>query len=67
VSQKALTALIFVVAGLLAVVVVVGLAQHILDATGVAVSLTGALTGIVGGAVLRSKSKDPGDGPPRDR
>lgn len=55
-SQKALTALIFVVAGLLAIVVVVGLAQRILDATGVAVALTGSLSGLVAGAVLRSKN-----------
>jgi uncharacterized membrane protein len=60
VSQKALTALIFVVAGLLAIVVVVGLAQRILDATGVAVALTGSLSGLVAGAVLRSKN--PPDG-----
>lgn len=58
-SNKALTALIFVVAGLLAIVIVVGLAQRILDATGVAVALTGSMSGLVAGAVLRSKnSKD---------
>lgn len=57
-SQKALTALVFLFAALLAVVVIVGLAQRILDATGVAVALSSALTGIVGGAILRSRTKD---------
>lgn len=55
-SQKALTALVFLVAGLLAVTVLVGLAQRILDVTGVAVALSSVLTGIVGGALLRSRS-----------
>lgn len=55
-SQKALTALVFIVVGLLAVVVLVGLAQKILDVTGVAVALSSVLTGIVGGALLRSKN-----------
>lgn len=61
-SQKALTALVFMVAGLLAVVILVGLAQKILDVTGVAVALSSVITGIVGGALLRAKS-DKGDGP----
>lgn len=61
-SQKAVTALIFLIAGLLAVVVLVGLAQKILDATGVAVALSSVLTGIVGGVLLRGKSPNP----PRD-
>lgn len=61
-SQKAVTALIFLIAGLLAVVVLVGLAQKILDATGVAVALSSVLTGIVGGVLLRGKSPTP----PRD-
>lgn len=60
-SQKALTALVFLVATLLAVVVVVGLAQRILDATGVAVALSSVLTGIVGGAILRSRGRDNND------
>lgn len=59
-SQKAVTALIFLVAGLLTVVVLVGLAQRILDATGVAVALSTVLTGIVGGVLVRSKNN--GDG-----
>lgn len=64
-SQRALTALVFLVAGLLAVTVLVGLAQRILDVTGVAVALSSVLTGIVGGALLRSRMppKDGGDGP----
>ncbi len=62
-SQKALTALVFLVAGLLAVTVLVGLAQRILDVTGVAVALSSVLTGIVGGALLRSRGgKDDGPG-----
>ena len=61
-SQKAVTGLIFLIAGLLAVVVLVGLAQKILDATGVAVALSSVLTGIVGGVLLRGKATPP----PRD-
>jgi len=67
VSQKALTALVFLVAGLLATTILVGLAQRILDATGVAVALSSVLTGIVGGALLRSRSASrdtEGDPPP---
>lgn len=64
-SQKAITALVFLVAALLAVVVLVGLAQRILDVTGVAVALSSVLTGIVTGALLRSRgtrnSKDDSD------
>lgn len=60
-TPKALTALIFMVAGLLAAVVVVGLAQKILDVTGVAVALSSVLTGIVGGSILRSRSDKDGD------
>lgn len=54
-SQRALTALVFLVAGLLGAVVLVGLAQRILDVTGVAVALSSVLTGIVGGALLKSR------------
>jgi uncharacterized membrane protein len=61
-SQKAVTALIFLIAALLAVVVLVGLAQKILDATGVAVALSSVLTGIVGGVLLRGKANSPRDG-----
>ena len=60
-SPKALTALVFAITGLLSVVVIVGLAQRILDATGVAVALVSLLTGVVGGAILRSKNSG-GDG-----
>lgn len=61
-SQKALTALVFLVAGLLAATVLVGLAQRILDVTGVAVALSSVLTGIVGGALLKSRGGRSGDG-----
>jgi uncharacterized membrane protein len=61
-SQKSVTALIFLIAGLLAVVVLVGLAQKILDATGVAVALSSVLTGIVGGVLLRGKTQPPQGG-----
>ena len=54
-TQRAITALIFLIAGLLAVVVIVGLAQRILDVTGIAVALSSVLTGIVGGAMLRAR------------
>lgn len=58
-SQKALTALVFLIAGLLACVVLVGLAQKILDVTGVAVALSSVLTGIVGGLLLRNRQTPP--------
>lgn len=61
-SQRAITALVFLVAGLLAVTVLVGLAQRILDVTGVAVALSSVLTGIVGGALLRARSAPKDDG-----
>lgn len=61
-SQKALTTLVFFVAGLLAATVLVGLAQRILDVTGVAVALSSVLTGIVGGALLRSRGGRGDDG-----
>lgn len=61
-SNKALTALVFLLVSLLAVVVIVGLAQRELDATGVAVALCSVLTGIVGGALLRARSPKDGDG-----
>ena len=57
-STKALTALAFLVFGLLTIVVIVGLARKALDPTGVAVVLSSMLTGIVGGAALRAKAKD---------
>lgn len=61
-SQKALTALIFLVVSLLSIVVVVGLAQRILDATGVAVALSTLLTGLVGGVLLRKPPPPGGSG-----
>lgn len=57
-SEKAVTALVFLIAALLAVVVVVGLAQKLLEPTGVAVALCSMMTGIAGGAILRSRSAD---------
>jgi len=60
-STKAVTALVFIIAGLLSVVVLVGLAQRTLDSTGVAVALVSLLTGVVGGAILRAKNSG-GDG-----
>jgi len=61
-SQKALTALVFLIAALLAVVILVGLAQRLLDVTGVAVALSSVITGIVGGALLKARSSDKGGG-----
>lgn len=60
-SPKAITALAFVVVSLLAVVILVGLAQRTLDATGVAVALSSVVTGLVVGAGLRAKSTRNGD------
>jgi hypothetical protein len=57
-SPRATTALIFLIAGLLTIVVLVGLAQRILDATGVAVALSSVLTGIVGGTYLRGRTSN---------
>jgi hypothetical protein len=57
-NSKALTTLVFIIAGLLAVVVLVGLAQRLLDVTGVAVALCSVLTGVVGGALLKRKAGD---------
>lgn len=52
---KAAIAIVFVILGLLAVVIVIGLVQQKLDPTGVVVSLTGLATAIVSGVILRSK------------
>ena len=60
-SQKALTALTFLVASLMSVVVLVGLAQRTLDTTGVAVALGSVVTGIVGGSLLKARSSKDGD------
>lgn len=61
-SQKAVTALVFVIVGLLGIVVVVGLAQKILDATGVAVALSTLLSGVVVGVLMRDRTKPPAGG-----
>lgn len=55
--NKPLELLAFVVVGLLAVVVIVGLAQKTLDTTGIAVALGSVLSGIVGGIILRERGK----------
>lgn len=60
--QKAVTALAFLIAGLIGIVVIVGLAQRILDATGVVLALSTVLTGLVGGAYMRDRSKPPSGG-----
>lgn len=62
-SQKAMTALAFFIAGLIALVVFVGLAQKILDATGTVVALSGILTGLIAGVALRDRTKSGGDPP----
>lgn len=54
-SSRALMALVFFIAGLLAVVILVGLVQKTLDTAAVAVCLSTVLTGIVSGALLRGK------------
>lgn len=59
VITKTLTAVVFLIAGLLAVVIVVGLARDQLDPTGVAAILASALSGLVGGILLRERSKGP--------
>lgn len=61
-SSKAMTALVFMIAGLIAVVVVVGLAQRILDATGVVLALSTVLSGMVAGVVMKDRTKPPGGG-----
>lgn len=55
-----MTALAFVIVGLLAVVVLVGLIQRTLDSTGIAVALSTTLSGLVGGLILRGR-QDKGD------
>jgi hypothetical protein len=56
VSQKAVTALVFLIAVFLGIVILVGLAQRELDVTGVAVALSGVISGIVAGGLLRGRS-----------
>lgn len=59
-TPKAFTALVFFIAGLLAVVVIVGLILQTLDTTGVALALVSMLGGVVGGAILRSRNQNGG-------
>lgn len=61
-SQKALTALVFLITVFLGVVILVGLAQRELDTTGVAVALSSVITGLVGGAILRGRGGSGGKG-----
>jgi uncharacterized membrane protein len=60
-SQRAATALVFLLAGLLAVVIIVGLVERSLGLTGVVEALSTLLTGVVGGMYLRGKTP-PGGG-----
>lgn len=57
-SQKALTALVFLLVSFLGIVIIVGLARAELDTSGIAVALSSVITGLVGGAILRGKSGD---------
>ncbi|MDR7253698.1 putative membrane protein [Nocardioides sp. BE266] len=61
-SSKAMTALAFLIAGLIGIVIVVGLAQKILDATGVVLALSTVLTGLVAGVAMRDRTKPPSGG-----
>lgn len=63
-SSKAMTALVFFIAGLMAIVVVVGLAQRILDATGVVLALSTVLSGVVVGIGMKERTKPPSGGAP---
>lgn len=60
-TPKAVTWLIFLLLGLLAIVVAAGIVQNRLDPTGVAVALISMMTGIAGGAILRSRNEKDGD------
>lgn len=57
----ALIVWVYLITALLAVVVVVGLWQGILDVTPVALTLIGALGGVTGGAVLRATARGNGE------
>lgn len=61
-SAKALTALVFMIAGLLGVVVLTGLYQGSLDSTGIALALSSVITGLVTGALYKSRSESKNDG-----
>ena len=62
--QKALTAVIFVLVGLLMLVVFVGLIQQTLDTTGLALALVPVIGGLIGGVIMRgpAKGKDKDEG-----
>lgn len=57
-----MTALAFLIAALIAIVAVVGLAQRILDATGVILALSTVLSGLVAGTVMKDRAKPPSGG-----
>lgn len=61
-SQKALTGLAYLIAVLLGVVVIVGLAQRLLDPTGVAVALCSVLTGLGAGLIVKGRNGPPDGG-----
>lgn len=61
-SQRAATALVFILAALLAVVIIVGLVERSLGLTGVVEALSTLLTGVVGGMYLRGKTPPPPSG-----
>lgn len=61
-TTKAMTALAFLIAGLIGIVIVVGLAQRILDATGVVLALSTVLTGLVAGVAMKDRTKPPPGG-----
>ena len=54
-TTRVVLAIAMFLAGLIGLVVVVGLAQKTLDPTGIATMLGGVLTGIMGGVFLRWK------------
>lgn len=57
-SNKLLYSLASVIAGLLVLVIIVGLAQKTLDTTGVALMLGPVLTGLVTGIVMRERDRN---------
>lgn len=59
VNSKAFVALAYVVVGLIAITLFVSLIRDKVDGTGVIVSLSAVLTGLIGGMVMReAKKKD---------
>lgn len=55
--EGAWTALAFLIATLLAIVVLIGIAQKSLDVPGTVVALSAVLTGIVSSVVLRERKR----------